>query len=850
MYRKCSYLIVGWILFAAQILVAGPLARLSQVGDQPIQSTVDLAWSPDSRHAYVVTRDGLALMERRSDSTLRTIATYRGGEGGLPPFSAPQRVTLSPDGRHVYFATSGALLLFERQLGNGRLSFVAMYEDGRAGILGLSFIHQVAVTPDGLQVLVASSADEGYLEVFRRDPTTGSLDFVRNSIVGQNGTDGTAALVQTADGRHVYASTLAGSTLTHLERRPAAARLRVLRTYRSSSDFQSRMSNPLDMVLSPNEDFLYVLATNTQAVVVLARDTNSGALSFVEAVPPLGEPPVLTFANSLSLTPDGRHLYVTQFDTERVAQFERLGDGRLSYLGFYSGSGLGLSQNQRLVLGPQGQFAYFLSFQGPGAVLSRDLANGLLNYSGPLIPPQEHMIDGLQDPLDMALSADGRHLYVAGRNDDAIVALGLHRGQLDQVPIDIERQDDGGVQALRQVASLALSPDGRHLYATGTDGDIDGFQRHDASGALQWSHFWPGVLGGINLSANSDLLFDSDGEHLYLASSGDSSLGVLKRNSEDGHLETLQSLSERDGVEGIEFPQALVLSPDEQFLYVANFSGSIGIFERSPQTGLLTPREESRFSPASDLAISDDGRFLYSTHFFPPNNLSIYQRDLSDGSLTLLRRISSEGPDLLPIGGASHLALDPSQQRLYVTSFEDNALLTFDRDPILGDVTFLGAEINSTFNVTGLFKPFDVAVAEDGTVLVSSLGEDSVTSFTSQCADNHLCLMASRFRVEVAYRDFDGTESVATALATPSDESAVLWFFQEDNWEMLVKLVDGCTINDHVWVFASAVTNIETVLRVTDTWSGITAEYTNPLGQSPRAVTDVQALPTCSMIPP
>ena len=78
-----------------------------------------------------------------------------------------------------------------------------------------------------------------------------------------------------------------------------------------------------------------------------------------------------------------------------------------------------------------------------------------------------------------------------------------------------------------------------------------------------------------------------------------------------------------------------------------------------------------------------------------------------------------------------------------------------------------------------------------------------------------------------------------------STDSGIFWFFSPNNWEILVKVLDGCDFNGHYWVFAAATTNVEYTLRVTDTLAGEVATYSNPLGSSAAAVTDTGALATC-----
>ena len=75
------------------------------------------------------------------------------------------------------------------------------------------------------------------------------------------------------------------------------------------------------------------------------------------------------------------------------------------------------------------------------------------------------------------------------------------------------------------------------------------------------------------------------------------------------------------------------------------------------------------------------------------------------------------------------------------------------------------------------------------------------------------------------------------------ENSGLLWFFDPDNWELLVKVLDGCAVNGHFWVFAAATTDVGTTLTVTDTVTGAIRTYGNPLGQAAAPIQDTQAFP-------
>ncbi len=126
----------------------------------------------------------------------------------------------------------------------------------------------------------------------------------------------------------------------------------------------------------------------------------------------------------------------------------------------------------------------------------------------------------------------------------------------------------------------------------------------------------------------------------------------------------------------------------------------------------------------------------------------------------------------------------------------------------------------------------------------SSTTVEIVDNEACQPSETRLCLNQGRFRVEVFWRDFkDNTGTGQVVLG--SEDSGLFWFFAPDNWEMLVKVLDGCGVNDHFWVFAAATTNVEYTLQVTDTATGEVREYTNRLGISSPAITDTGAFATC-----
>lgn len=106
--------------------------------------------------------------------------------------------------------------------------------------------------------------------------------------------------------------------------------------------------------------------------------------------------------------------------------------------------------------------------------------------------------------------------------------------------------------------------------------------------------------------------------------------------------------------------------------------------------------------------------------------------------------------------------------------------------------------------------------------------------------DERLCLGNGRFALRGTWTDFQGRQGVFHAVPS-TDGSGLFWFFDENSIEVIVKLIDGCSLNDHRWVFLAATTNVAYRLEVTDLRTGSVQRYSNLLGTRAAATTDITA---------
>ncbi|MEM9597471.1 MAG: carboxypeptidase-like regulatory domain-containing protein [Acidobacteriota bacterium] len=137
--------------------------------------------------------------------------------------------------------------------------------------------------------------------------------------------------------------------------------------------------------------------------------------------------------------------------------------------------------------------------------------------------------------------------------------------------------------------------------------------------------------------------------------------------------------------------------------------------------------------------------------------------------------------------------------------------------------------------------PVTVAAGEDVFLSNFELAPDP-----GPCADDTArCLVGERFRVTASWRDGTGNAGEAGA-ARITDDSAYFWFFDPDNVELVVKVLDACVEPfERFWVFAAGLTDVEVEIEVVDLLTGTRKTYRNPQGTSFEPLLDTEGFDTC-----
>jgi DNA-binding beta-propeller fold protein YncE len=392
---------------------------------------------------------------------------------GPAPLLGSRAVALSPDGRNLYVASSGsdAIAVFTRNAQSGKLAqpkgaagcIAAQGASGCAPAVGLNGPNSVAVSPDGRNVYATSLGSEA-VTVFQRSPSSGALTQRLDGsgciaaipvpgCVSGRALVGPDVIVASPDGRNVYVGSFFGNAVAVFNRdastgtltQPSGSSGCLAATASSGCATGLALESLEGMAISQDGMNLYLGAAVSEAIVTLARNPSTGALTqatdgsgCIASTPLAGctTGAELDGADAVAVSPDGRSVYAAALFSKSVTSFTRA-----------SSSGL-LTQEA-------GTAGCLVFLRSTGCSFGR----------------------ALNAPEGVAVSPDGADVYAASYAPGAIAVLARDKksGVIAQIPHKAgcvgSLGDCSPARALGGVGSLVLSPDGRYLYAAASKSD-------------------------------------------------------------------------------------------------------------------------------------------------------------------------------------------------------------------------------------------------------------------------------------------------------------------------------------------------------------------------------------------
>lgn len=353
----------------------------------------------------------------------------------------------------------------------------------------------------------------------------------------------------------------------------------------------------------------------------------------------------------------------------------------------------GLDGVQDVVVSPDGKHAYASSFDSPGAIVAMDRnpTTGALTYIDSNTASQfdgQDGNDGIAGGEAIAISPDGKHVYIAGNGDDAVAAFSRNANSGNVSFVEAEFDGMGGFTALNGVNDVVVSPDGANVYAASRDDDsLTAFSRNPATGQISFLDEEIDELNtteGLQQAGGVDV--SPDGKNVYVIGYADDAVTTFTRNNPTGTTTFLET----DGVGPNTFgPRDVAVSPDGAQVYVLDEEDkSITVFNRNQANGALTAggtviqgvNGAQGLATPTELSIAPDGRQVYVGGGVIDKSVATYNRDAASGALSF----GELDADAAGFGGfgAGSVTVSPDGANVYATASANSRIITFGREPV------------------------------------------------------------------------------------------------------------------------------------------------------------------------
>jgi 6-phosphogluconolactonase (cycloisomerase 2 family) len=378
---------------------------------------------------------------------------------------------------------------------------------------------------------------------------------------------------------------------------------------------------------------------------------------------------------------------------------------------------------------------------------------------------------------------DNRFVVVANSGDNTISAYVIG--------------EDGQLTRTSQVSSGGLEPFDVGLFLTGAiyvvnrgSDELSSFEL-DALGQLSF-------LGKVPTGPDPDLVDVSSRGTVVVGNSGDSTLSTYR-------VDWSTKVAVKVGIDYSLGYQArsLSFSPNGRELFVA---------ERS-QPGTEDRLHAYTVGPVGSLTHRDSwaaGRFLTDLAVTPDR---LYAVTVNSSNRDEVRAYRREG--------------------LQLSSFASFELS--DRFPSFKQVAVGLTQERSTAVLVNEFQSGYIGLLD------YSRNSDPACNSTWET----LCLGMNRFELTVDFEaPAQGVSGTGKRVPVTSDTGG-FWFFNDSNIELMVKVLDGRTINGRFWTLYGALSNVKYSLNVVDVSTGRVRTYLNEDGSQASAA-DTSAFPTGS----
>ena len=671
--------------------------RSEDNGNYGLNSPACVSVSPDDKFVYVSSdhSNSISLYKRDTQNgTLKLLKIFYDTDEGFDGLRGAYEMGISNSGEFMYVAAwnDAKISTFSRDTITGYISHIQSiwrWEDG-----GLSWPTALKLSRDSRFVYVSSHMDDK-LSVFEINAVTGKLMYVE-TISATSGHFSFSALEISYDNNYLY---LAGrSSLGVYSRDTQSGKLSLQTLFNGGDAGISGMTGIYSITVSPDDKNIFAISDNDSSLVNFSRNLSNNEFQFIESKQLKNHPFYNSGRSSTSMICDNNFVYGTSYWDHGVHKAKRnQTDGRLTYEKLiHEGEGAiveGLWNPKSVCADEQHKMVYVCSYGNGISIFQRNDTTGKLIYKNVANNKNQHT-GLLWYNHKIVLSKDGNYLYAlchAGELSGVAIFEVDHSSHNLQL-IDSIMSDLNGSTGINDPIDLAFSPEGDHLYVISSYNHrgIVQYAYNPQDGSLE--------LGNIYEIAMSSGSFDkismgNNGKYVFMWNTNYNDITLLGRNTTTGELTWLSknSIYPIDGVSNYG-TSCIALSQDNKNLYATydqyNKLVNCSIDSINHKLDVIQVLDYNTsaidgLKRIQQIGVRNDGTFVY-TSSYDNNSLGLFYRDQSDGMLTFLKDYTEPENDFNGLDRINGICIPKDDRNLYLISDVEEAVASYSIDLYLG----------------------------------------------------------------------------------------------------------------------------------------------------------------------
>jgi 6-phosphogluconolactonase (cycloisomerase 2 family) len=344
---------------------------------------------------------------------------------------------------------------------------------------------------------------------------------------------------------------------------------------------------------------------------------------------------------------------------------------------------------------------------------------------------------------------DVRFMPVDKGTKSPVIMIGTDDGGYFMFSVSGVAKGDGGLvydnsyisTNINSAEGVVVSPDGKHVYVTSSgNSSVTWFSRSDENGSLNYLNQY----SNTNINGALNVTCSPDGKNVYVTSGANNAVSWFSRNEESGALSYIDNYST-----SMLYPTTVTVSPDGMHVYVAIMnSDAVAWFSRDSGTGALTYLNRytsaANIPDAHSVKILSSGEFVYVSG---GSSVAWFSRNSSNGALTYIDKYSN----VTELNNARDLILSNDGMNVYAVGMSSSTLVTFSRDATSGSLSYMHTYTNDTNTIAGIFRL--VVTPDDNNIYAVCYNLKSITWFSRNIESGLLTFMGDyslRIPVNVA----------------------------------------------------------------------------------------------------